>query len=230
MTNERFSDERMRLRSAQVDKKSVPTPPRAIKTRWRTMLRIGRLLSGTTLLALVAVRLALPQIGQWLSLPDRVGRADAIVVLGGSSERTLRGIELYQQGAAPAFWQTGNCATSPDCTLALQGGVPEYALQAPVTHSTWQDGAAIAELARKQNVRSILVVTDWYHARRALGVMQKQLAGSSVTIFYEFLPPQGFASKDWWRYPEGRDVVIGELIRIGYYWLRYGVKPAGSPS
>jgi len=172
------------------------------------------------------VRLELPRIGHWLAQLPHIERADAIVVLGGGSDRTLRGITLYKQGLAPAFWHTGNCESPQgNAQIAIQHGVPAEAIRVPVTHSTWEDGQAIAELAKEQKVQSILVVTDWYHSRRALSMIRKQLAGSGIHIYYDSPPAALYSPDNWWRYGEGRRTVLGELAKIGLYWVRYGVTP-----
>jgi len=186
-------------------------------------------------LAAVTARWWLPAIGYWLAQPSRPGQADAIVVLsGGGPERSLHGIALYQQGLAPQIWITGD-APLPQMPLftdgqfardfAIQQGVPAIAIRLLATTSTWEDAREIAAEAKRTGARSILVVTSWYHGRRALCVIRHHLAGSGIALYYSASTNPPYRPEDWWQNEEGLVAVINELIRFGFYWARYGLVP-----
>ena len=103
--------------------------------------------------------------------------------------------------------------------------MPDEAIQVLSSTSTWEDGQAIAALAQQRNVRSVLIVTNWYHSRRAMCVVRQHLRNSGVSVYYD--PPPGAAVKpdNWWRSEQGRDMLFTELAKIGYYWVRYGLAP-----
>lgn len=176
----------------------------------------------------------LPGIGQWLSPAPQVRRVDAIVVLGGGyPRRILHGVALYQQGLAPELWHTGNI-TLPGTTtshaqaaarLAQARGVPPEAIHLLTTTSTWEDGREIAALARQKNVQNILIVTDWWHSRRALCAVQQHIAGSGINLYVD--PPRDPSStpETWWQHEAGRRAVFSEMAKLGYYWGRYGMVP-----
>lgn len=174
-------------------------------------------------LLLVTAGLSLTGIGHWLAQPPRVGRVDAIVVVGDCPKRILHGIALYGQGLAPELWHTGSYAQSA-ARLAIEHGVPAEAIHLLSTTSTWEDGQEISAFAKQRQVDSILVVTSWYHSRRALCVIQQQLVGSGVSIYYD-PPALRYGSGNWWQYKDGWTAVCGELVRIGFYWWRYGLAP-----
>jgi uncharacterized SAM-binding protein YcdF (DUF218 family) len=203
-------------------------------TLQKYVLRLVGLLVSIAALLFVTASLWLPWIGHWLAKPSHIGRADAIIVLGGGNPRRIQhGIELYKQRIAPQLWHTGD-VVSPGMTvsdaqvaarLAIQKGVPAGAIHLLSSTSTWEDGQAIATLARQQKVHSILVVTDWYHSRRALSVIQEQLAGSGISIYYDPPPGARYGPDNWWSYKYRRVEVVRELAKIGIYWLRYGLAP-----
>jgi uncharacterized SAM-binding protein YcdF (DUF218 family) len=172
-----------------------------------------------------------PLAGAWLSLPSQPTPADAIVVFGGSRNRTQQGIELFEQGLAPELWHTGwsEPATPPSRREQLaaktDGGhrLPEHAIHLLETTSTWEDGREVARLAQQQGVQHLLVVTDWHHSRRAVCMLRHHLRESSITVsFASALDTPGHIAT-WWQHKHTRHLVISEWQKLLYYWVRYGV-------
>lgn len=184
-------------------------------------------------LSLFVAGMGLSWIGHWLAQPPCADRADAIVVLSGSRQRILRGISLYEQGLAPELWHTGNVIypwrtkskAQFAAEFAIERGVPAEAIHLLATTSTWEDGQEIAALAKERHMQSVLVVTDWSHSRRALCVIKQQLADSGIAIYYAPPTDSPYGPENWWQHKAGRVVVLRELIKIGFYWMRYGVAP-----
>jgi len=138
--------------------------------RARTLRSIGVLV-----LAAIMVRVSasawLPAIGRWLAMPaTEMHRTDAIVVHGGSVPRRRYGIELYRRGLAPELWLTGYASGQAYTTKLMveDAGIPQRAFRFLVTTSTWSDGQQIAAAIRARKLHSVLIVTDWWHSRRAL--------------------------------------------------------------
>jgi len=195
-------------------------------------------LAGVLLLivgVLLTAGLWLPGLGHFLTAPVQDGRADAIVVLsGGGLERAMHGITLYHQGLAPQLWFTGDAPLPISITftdalwaqeLAEEQGVPASAIQRLRTTSTWEDGQEIARAVRQAGVHRLLVVTDWYHARRALCILRRELAGDDVQVLFSPPPTLTYGPDDWWRREDGLVAVVNEYIKTGFYWWRYGVAP-----
>jgi uncharacterized SAM-binding protein YcdF (DUF218 family) len=160
-----------------------------------------------------------------------VNKADVIVVLGGGPGRIQQAIALYQEKLANELWHTGDVLSFGENTsyariaaqLAVEQGVPSDAIHLLATTSTWEDGQAIAALAEERQVRSILVVTDWTHSRRALSVVRAHLAESEINVYYVPSTNSLYDPDNWWRHKLGRTEVLSELVKIGVYWWRYGV-------
>lgn len=196
---------------------------------------IVRLIGGLGVLALLLFATAncwLPAIGYWLRQPERLHTVDALVIFdGGNPERLQQGIALYQQGLAPELWHTGDIVwpgeTHSDAQAAarraIAQGVPAEDIHLLPTTSTWEDGAQVAALAERRQIDSVLIITDWWHSRRALCALYQHL-DSGVNVY--FSPASSpFGPTTWWHSTDGREAVTSELLKFGYYWLRYGMVP-----
>ncbi len=165
--------------------------------------------------------------GDWLAYPSSNQQsAEVIVVLGGGKERTIYGAELFQQGQAPELWHTGYPSAKASA-LAFFGAhhVPPTAVTFLPSQNTWQDADAVIANAKQRGIRRILLITSWYHSRRAMCVFKQQLDGSDITIFYT--RPPGNGPDHWWEDPQSRRSVVSEFIKLSFYALRYGVNPLG---
>jgi len=177
----------------------------------------------------------LPVLGRGLVIPPCEGQADAIVVLGGGGpERVMHGIQLYRQGVAPRLWFTGNRAL-PEMTsftdgqlardFALREGVPVSDIGLLNTSSTWEDGQQIATMVKQNGLRRIVIVTNWYHSRRALAVIRRHLAGQAVQVYYSPPPTSACCPDRCWSRDEWMIMIINEWIKIGLYAVKYKVAP-----
>jgi uncharacterized SAM-binding protein YcdF (DUF218 family) len=185
-----------------------------------------------TTLGLIAVCVA---VGRWLFFPSDQQRADAIVVLGGGHPtRVEQGIALYQRGLAPELWHTGDVPppgaklsqADRAATMAVERGLPPDAIYLLATSSTWEDGQAIAALARERGAGRLLVVTDWTHSRRAICTI-RQAADPSVEVSYAPPPLAEYGPGTWWLSPSGIWALRRELPAIMFYWLQYDINPFG---
>jgi uncharacterized SAM-binding protein YcdF (DUF218 family) len=123
-------------------------------------------------------------------MAGRCSRADAIVVLGcrGSAALTRRldrGIGLFQEGVAPLLLLSGGgSGPLPESEhmrrAALARGVPEAALLIDaVSRNTVENARETAQLLSARGLRSVLLVSDKAHLRRAAVLFR--LAGLRVT-------------------------------------------------
>lgn len=171
-------------------------------------------------------------VGAWLDIPANVAHGDAIVVLGGDSQRLPVATALFHEGYAPELWYTGATEAEQagsDSSVALQMasdmGVPVEAMTLLATTSTWEDGREIAAAVQARGARSILVVTSWYHGRRALCAINHHLQDDTVQVYYQPVATLGFGPDDWWLSEAGKRVVTSELYKILFYWGNYGLVP-----
>jgi uncharacterized SAM-binding protein YcdF (DUF218 family) len=122
--------------------------------------------------------------------PD-VGPAEAIVVLGASANadgtlgdaslrRAVAGIRLYREGLAPRLLLLGLVGEAEArARLAVSLGVPRDAIVTEGEQPTTRDEARrVGVVLGQQHVRTILLVTDVLHMRRARGLFAR--AGLTV--------------------------------------------------
>jgi uncharacterized SAM-binding protein YcdF (DUF218 family) len=180
------------------------------------------------------VKLCLPGLGQWLLSASDPSQADAIVVLGGGRERLGMAVRLYEQRLAPEIWYTGNYTPTGQIILnepqlalraAIEMGIPANDVHLLTTTSTWEDGQQIAAYAQARGVKSILLVTSWYHGRRGVCVVRHHLAGTGIQLSFQAASNATFGPDNWWRNEEGLMDVISEYIKFAFYWVHYGLAP-----
>ncbi len=164
-------------------------------------------------------------------LPHRLVRttppvgADLIHVLGGARERpTLRvdhGVSLFQLGLAPRLLLTGTGFgidwAQHNSKRARELGVPEHALLAEASpRSTRAEARVLYELAQRESLRSVILVTEAFHAERATRLFERAVRGTGIRILscpagLSTFPPPG-----WWQDLQTRSLLLGEAARL---WL-----------
>ena len=162
------------------------------------------------------------------SVVDEARPADVIVVLGaaeysGRPSPVLRArldhaLELYRRRIATRIMTTGGAGGDPIFTegdvgrayLIAHGVQSEAILVEPEGESTMHTAAAIAEIMRRMNLRSCVVVSDGYHIFRA----KKILEGLGVRAYGS---PRSSVSRndlaEWWLC--GRQAAAYMLWSIG---------------
>jgi uncharacterized SAM-binding protein YcdF (DUF218 family) len=149
--------------------------------------------------------------------------ADALVVLGGGfGDRAARAAELFRQGSAPKVIVSG----SGDCTINLElltnAAVPASAVQLESRSNTTRENAEFSvSLLRADGVRRAIIVTSWYHSRRALSCFRHY---APEIEFYSKPSYSNYARSTWSRTGVWRDV-RAEYMKIPGYWLCYGICP-----
>ncbi len=188
--------------------------------RKKWLLRVVLVLF-TLLVLLAAAALLYPQ--KFLCVDSGSVRADVMVVLGGGShDRPERAAELFKERIAPRILVSG----LGDCTIyrrsLIQAGVPAQAIQMEVRSRTTRENAILAvNLLRHQGVRRVIIVTSWYHSRRALACFEHY--GPEIQ-FYSC--PSYFADTrpDWLRHGLSHRVYL-EYPKLLGYWMCYGISP-----
>ncbi len=176
-----------------------------------------------------------------LVVQPSLSHADAIVVMAGS--RTARlpiATELFHQHVAPRVLLTNDgifSSWSPqhDRNLyqvewareeLLAAGVPEEAI---VMLDFSNSGSYFDALHTRNyvlqddSIRSLLVVTSDYHTRRTLWTFNRLFSGTGILISTYPVPKDPVSQGQWLR------VNTIELVKLVYYWLRYGVLAAFLP-
>jgi uncharacterized SAM-binding protein YcdF (DUF218 family) len=149
--------------------------------------------------------------------------ADVIIVLGGGlHERPVRAAELFHQQAAPRLILSGEGDDEINRQLLLQAGVPAHVIEVEGDSRTTQENALFTiKRLRAEKIHRAIIVTSWYHARRALRTFQHY---APELQFYSRPSYFAFAMEDWKKTGVNKRMRL-EFLKLPGYWLRYGVNP-----
>lgn len=194
------------------------------------------------LVALAAWAVAARFAAEALVVSEELERADALVVLAGSSayvERAGHAAELYREGRAPVVlltndgqlsgWSNESQSNPTFVERAraelIRAGVPPERIEALPRRvgSTHDEAVLLREYAGERRLRSLLVVTSGYHSRRALWTFRRAFEGSGVEVGVSRVEPglQTPTPGTWWFSPRGWRAVAGEYVKMVYYRLSY---------
>jgi uncharacterized SAM-binding protein YcdF (DUF218 family) len=193
-------------------------------------------------IALAAWPLAAWAAARWLVVGCDLERADAVVVLSGSStyrERARRAAEIYALGRAPLVVLTNDGQKSGWSVEAQRNplffereseeltrrGVPAERIRVieGEVASTYEEARRVREFAEANNLRSVIVVTAPYQTRRALWVMRRVSGEDGLRVAVDAPAPGDESPRAalWWWHALGWRLVPGEYLKLAYYVTRY---------
>ncbi len=120
---------------------------------------------------------------------DTVRRSDAVVVIAGGPWRLRKGIELVERRTAPLL-----IVSNPNGKWAYKGEAPhlcdghgrkrpyEVICFDPVPESTQGEARFVKRIAAERHLRSIIVVTSYFHVTRARIEMRRCYKGRLAVI------------------------------------------------
>ena len=172
-------------------------------------------------LALVVAAVAFPQ--KFLCVDSGPAQADVIVVLGGgSAERSEHAAELFKERAAPRIVVSGRGDCEINRQLLIEDGVPAAAIELETQSRTTRENAVLTvKLLRQQKSGRVILVTSWYHSRRALESFRHY---APEIKFYSRPSYVDYARADWPGRRFERRIYL-EYPKLLGYWIGYGVCP-----
>lgn len=150
-------------------------------------------------------------------------RADVIVVLGGGlHERPERAAKLFRQQAAPRIIISGAGDDLINRRILTRNGVPEKLIEMEgKSKTTYQNAQFTIMRLRQEKVQSVILVTSWYHSRRALKTFEHC---APELKFYVRPSYFAFDREEWRKSGNGRRMRM-EFLKLPGYWFWYGVNP-----
>ncbi|HZI33047.1 MAG TPA: YdcF family protein [Candidatus Binatia bacterium] len=150
-------------------------------------------------------------------------KADVLVVLGGGlHERPQRAAQLFKHHAAPRIIISGAGDDWINRQILLQDGVPASDIEVEHDSTTTRENAEFTiKRLREEKVHSAILVTTWYHSRRALKTFEHY---APEIKFYSRPSYFAFAREDWPHHGNGRRMRM-EFLKLPGYWLYYGINP-----
>jgi uncharacterized SAM-binding protein YcdF (DUF218 family) len=179
---------------------------------------------------------------------DSIAPADAVAVLaGGVKTRPVAAADLYKRGMAKQVlissvrssfgeqannvplgggWQVIRCI-GPTCDLnrvvLFKLGVPPEAIASfgIEVSNTYEEARALAEWAKVNGIKSIIVPIDFFSTRRVRWILNKQLSSVGVRVEVQALSPLEYAVDNWWQHEDAVSSFQIEVIKYLYYRLKY---------
>lgn len=201
---------------------NVEANPKDMDKRSQSRFRRRAILG---LIALLVAFAVLPGLGLLVApallcvaaLPQK---ADVIILLGGDDGSRVAGAAaLFKAGWAPNVIMTGENEIYR--RELIQSGVPEASIWVDSqAHSTAENAQFSIRIMRAHGCKSALMVTSWYHTRRA------------VHCFQHYAPDLVFYVQPTWQSKEvARNwgspglTILKEYPKMIWYWVRYGIAP-----
>jgi uncharacterized SAM-binding protein YcdF (DUF218 family) len=210
------------LSSARYQALDRPRRQASVCTGNGAVLAALRLFVGVVLV--VAAALLGP--GLFLDTPQPAVRpSDAIVVISGDEQmaRFNEGMNLYARGLgrflvfSGAAYDNGTSNADVMRSLALNEGVPDAAiLEEPLGEDTWGNAVHTRQVLEAHGLRSAILVTSPYHARRAQLTFDAAYAGSGIELKVHAAPDSQWRKLSWWQQPETRRLTFTELQKLAY--------------
>ncbi len=191
---------------------------------WRLIKRGFQAALIVTLLVAVLVGVASYYPEKFLCVDSgKAVTAEVIVILGGGlHERPERAAELFKQGVAPRIIISGAGDDWINRAILLQAGVPASAIELESDSTTTRENAEFTiKRLREQKVQTVILVTSWYHSRRALKTFEHF---APEIQFYSRPSYYAFDRDEWKQKGNGKRMRL-EFLKLPGYWIRYGVNP-----
>jgi uncharacterized SAM-binding protein YcdF (DUF218 family) len=167
----------------------------------------------------------LPWLGSKLRVEDPLDQSDAIMVLDGGegSNRFVRGLELLRKGIAPILLvgqsALGESSRDEAEELAGQDGNRIRWLNHRAA-STAEEAVSARQALEKLRCSSLLIVSSFYHSRRAKLQFLRALSGRGVQLRVAPADVPGDGDTPWTDSKHGRFTIFFELAKLLAAYLR----------
>ena len=160
-------------------------------------------------------------VGAVLSWPAELPhRADVVVVLGGGDgARYARGRELIVAGYSKHLILIEPSLAERKDALDHLTGVGIWSDVQP--RGSWGEAKTTRERMQAHGWKSVLVVSDPPHMLRVKYAWASNLRGTGLTYTLIATNPPWWSAWRWWRTRGAADFVGDEVLKLGYYVLRY---------
>ncbi|HSE84246.1 MAG TPA: YdcF family protein [Thermodesulfobacteriota bacterium] len=181
----------------------------------------------------------LVSLGEYLITEQRLEKADAIFILGGSvPDRILEGIDVYKQGYAPVIiLSREQKPRGYDALLKLGIKLPEgYDLNRMIAtklgvpassifvinrrvNSTYMEMQVLHDFLKEKNIKSVILVSSKSHTTRVTKLFNfvnngKKIKGITRPSKYDDFDPE-----NWWKSRDQTKQIIFEYQKLIHYYL-----------
>ncbi len=174
------------------------------------------------------IYLGLRGAGAFLIVSDRIKKSDAVVVLGGGDQqRVKQAVQLVmdKQGDYLLITEPGEVKPGQGMgsqavrTEAIEDGLSPYAILITegISRSTYDELRSVLAFMQQRNFKSVIVVTDPYHTRRARIIFQDTFRGSGLSARIYPVQHSWYRSNTWFLSAEGWGNTVREYVKLAGY-------------
>ena len=142
-----------------------------------------------------------------------------VVVLGGGADRYPRGRDLVLAGYSKRLLVIGANEQERKDQLAR----PPFAelLFDNTPRNSWEEARAVRAHMQAKGWHTALVVSDPPHLLRVAYAWSSALRGTDLSYTLVSSDPPWWPGWRWWRHPSASSFVGDEVLKLGFYLLRY---------
>ena len=153
---------------------------------------------------------------------DETTKTDAIVVLPGGKNRIAEAIRLYNKGLADMLFISGVEPHVNLETLELQNNVRFIRAENNVilgkeATNTIENAVEVNEMIRRNHLKSIRLVTSYYHMPRSI---EEILAQNPQVKILEHPVYSKNVSKRWWKRPKSFYLIASEYHKFVFVYMK----------
>ncbi len=174
--------------------------------------------------------LVLWAMGSFLIVSNPLVHSDAEVVLSGGGDlgRLDEAVKIYKAKYAPLLILTETGETVPSLDTAYSAVLREDAMNLGVApgdititdrtvSSTYEEARVTLKLLRKNGMKSVIVVTDPFHSRRAQVIFDDVFKTSGIKVSIHPVSADWYRASTWWTSSSGRlDTLLEYSKLFGY--------------
>lgn len=171
------------------------------------------------------------RLDHWLIVSDQAQNSGAIVLLGGGTgERMIKALELYQANYAPVLLITDSVYPDPRLKNFFGNSVRQFFMNNGVPGenifivegclNTYSEAVNTVHFLKSKGISSAIIVSDPFHMRRVKLCFDK--ADKEKEIRFLYVPADiPWMQKPWYLQTKGVKYVFDETVKWVYYSLRY---------
>ena len=153
---------------------------------------------------------------------DSTTKTDAIVVLTGGKNRIAEAVKLYNNGLADMLFISGVEPHVNFGSLEKQNKIQimrqkDHVILGKEATNTIENAIEVSEIIRRNNLKSIRLVTSYYHMPRSLNEL-KALNPDVEVIEHPVYSKN--VSKRWWKRPKSFCLIASEYHKFIYVYLK----------
>ena len=204
------------------------------QTRWRRWLAGA---ASPIFLFVAFHAVVLPYAADFLDISTVPGVSDYVLVLNGRpNTRPFVAAEIVRSGSASQVLLT-TASPTPATVDGLQP--PEHEIISRVLQvegvdaedicllpeaitSTYDEAQSLARFLDANPDRSVTVVSDGFHLRRARWVFRRVLEKEDAKrLSFASAEVEGIHRGNWWKIQKGVSIYLSEYLKLPYYWFSY---------